>query len=80
MSETLPDLLMMLRIEGARLGTELRGTAVVQSHCGYEERTATGGANIMEGRCENSRDERDEAENSPFRFLKAGDLSEWNNW
>ena len=76
MSETLPDLLMMLRIEGARLGTELGGTAVVQSYCGYEERTATGRTNTMEGRCENSRDERDEAENSPFRFLEARVLNE----
>ena len=76
MSEALPDLLMTLRVEGAGLWTELRHTAVIQSYCGYEEGTATGGVNIMERQCEKSREESDEAENPPFRFPGAGVLNE----
>src|SRR5712691_8582949 len=33
MSEIHPNLLMMLWVEGARLRTELRGSAVIQTYC-----------------------------------------------
>lgn len=71
MTEIRPNLLMMLWVESARLGTELRGSVVIQTYCGQKERAATGGVNKTERRCEDSREESDEAENPPFRFSRA---------